>query len=492
MTTIPLSRRRFLASTTTLAAFTVYGRTLAQVSDPTDLTIQEAARLIRSGKLSPVELVQAYLTRIKAIDPDVNSYITVTGQLALEQAKTLEKELSMGLWRGPLHGIPVALKDNYDTAGILTSGGSAVFADRVPEENAETVRLLTGAGAILLGKLNLHEFAFGGTSAVTHYGPVHNPWNIDYIPGGSSGGSAAAVAAHLCAAAMGTDTAASIRMPAAYCGITGLKPTYGLVSIRGIIPLSESLDHAGPMCRTVTDCALMLQTLAGYDPADVTSIHTRIPRYINALYQPVSGLKLGIPGSPFYDDLHPDIAAAMDDALTLLSKMTGGTRETTLPPTPPIIPLLSEAYSYHAKYVENKNTRKLYQAPTLQRILGGSKVSRMEYIETRRNLELIRKTIDKVFAEVDLIITPTTPVLPQRIDQLTENIATAPMIEARNTLPFNFYGIPSITVPCGFSRNGLPIGLQISGPRLRESRVLALAHAYEQATGWHTRRPPTI
>jgi len=490
MTAFPLTRRRFIVSGSALAAFTAYGRIPAQITDPADLTIQEAAVMIRSGKLSPVELVQSYLSRIRRIDPKLNSYITVTEQLALEQAKNLETELSKGQWRGPLHGIPIALKDNYDTAGIPTTGASAVFADRIPDQDAETVRRLNEAGAILLGKLNMHEFAFGGTSAVTHYGPVRNPWDTDYIPGGSSGGSAAAVAARLCAASLGTDTAASIRMPAAYCGIAGLKPSYGLVSIRGIIPLSESLDHAGPLCRTTADCALMLQALAGYDPAGVTSIRTRIPRYINALFQPVTGLRLGVPASPFYDDLDPGISAAMDVALSLLKEMTAGIHETSLPPTPPIIPLLSEAYSYHEKYIENEGTRKLYQAPTLKRILGGSKVTRREYISARRELTLLRKKIDRVFEEIDLVITPTTPVLPQRIDELSENVATSPVIDARNTLPFNFYGIPSMTVPCGFNRDGLPIGLQISGPRLRESRVLALAHAYEQATAWHTRRPP--
>ena len=242
MSRLALTRRGFLTSSAAAATVLVSRRSLSQSSDPTDLTIQEAAALIRSGVISPVELTEAYLERIDNLDPRLNAFITITEDLAFQQAREMETELSRGQWRGPLHGIPVALKDNIDTAGILTTAASAVFANRIPDEDAEVVRRLKGAGAILLGKLNMHEFAYGGTSDVTHYGPVHNPWDLDRIPGGSSGGSAAAVSARLCAAALGTDTAGSVRLPAAYCGIVGLKPTYGLASIRGIVPLGVSLD----------------------------------------------------------------------------------------------------------------------------------------------------------------------------------------------------------------------------------------------------------
>ena len=289
------SRRVFIGGSAALAAGLSSRLSLAQDEGPTALTIVQAGDMIRSGDLSAVELVESYLARIERLQPLTNAYITVTASQALEQARTLDRELSQGRWRGPLHGIPVGFKDNIDTAGVPTTAASELFANRLPEQDAEVVTRLNNAGAITLGKLNMHEFAFGGTSAVTHYGPVHNPWNLDHVPGGSSGGSAAAVSAQMCAAALGTDTAASVRMPAAFCGIVGLKATYGLVSIRGIIPLAESLDHAGPMCRTVGDSALLLQALAGYDPLDVASIDAPLPDYSGSLDLPVQGLRLGIP-----------------------------------------------------------------------------------------------------------------------------------------------------------------------------------------------------
>src|SRR5690606_31370188 len=253
----------------------------------------EASALIRSGALSPVALCQAYLDRIEAVDSRVNAYVTVTADLALEQARAMEAELAAGRWRGPLHGIPIALKDNIDTAGIRTTAAATVLAERVPEADAEIYRRLREAGAVLLGKLNMHEFAYGGTSAITHFGPVHNPWDLARIPGGSSGGSAAAVAARLCCAALGTDTLASIRLPASYCGITGIKPTHGLASIRGIIPVSESIDCVGPMCRSVADAALLLQAMAGHDPLDPVSLDVPLPYYAEALYRPTAALRLG-------------------------------------------------------------------------------------------------------------------------------------------------------------------------------------------------------
>lgn len=491
MTALSLTRRDFIAGSSAIAALLMSGRVVGQKTDPADLTIEEAAGHIRSGSISPVELTRAYLERIERFDPQVNAFITVTDRQALARARELEAELSKGMWRGPLHGIPIALKDNIDTAGILTTAASALFANRIPDEDAEVVRRLKQAGAVILGKLNMHEFAFGGTSAVTHYGPVHNPWHLDHIPGGSSGGSGAAVAARLCAGALGTDTAASIRMPASFCGIVGLKATHGLASIRGIFPISEALDHVGPMCRSVADSALMLQALAGYDPEGVTSIDVPIPAYSGGLNLPTSKFRLGIPRKFFYEKLDREVETAINQALDLLSDMTAATHEVELPPTPSFFALIAEAYLFHAEYLENQQNHSLYQKPTLQRIMAGAKISRMEYQQAIRQLTLARKAIDAVFSDVDLLITPTSPVLPRTIRNAEEQSGQAvPEMSARNTLPFNFYGIPTITVPCGFSRKGLPIGLQISGPRLGELKVLALAHAYEQVTDWHTRRPP--
>jgi len=472
-------------------ALLVGGRGIAQPSDPTELTVADAARLIRSRALSPVELTRAYLAAIERRQSAVNAYITVTAELALEQATALEAELAAGRWRGPLHGVPIALKDNIDTAGIATTAASALFASRVPREDAEAYRRLKSAGAVLLGKLNMHELAYGGTSAITHFGPVRNPWNPDHIPGGSSGGSAAAVAARLCAAALGTDTLASIRQPAGYCGVVGLKATHGLASIRGIIPVAETLDHVGPLCRTVADAALVFQAIAGFDPLDPVSIRAEPADLATALYRRVGMVRVGVPRRPFYETLDDDIAAAAESALGVLAQLTAGVRDVELPPAPDFPALLAESFAYHAEYLAEPSTRALYDAVTLSRLDAAGEVSAETYIAARRELEIARRTIAEVFTEVDVLVTPTTPALPEPIAR-AQNPATASGAErsVRNTAPFNIFGIPTISVPCGFSRDGLPIGLQISGPRLGEVDVLALAHAFEQATDWHTRRPP--
>lgn len=484
-----ITRRTFIGglSGETLLAAT---RALSTVSDLTELTIVDASALIRARTLSPVELVLAYLARIDRLEPRVNAYITISRELALKQARQLEAELEAGHWRGPLHGIPIALKDNMDTAGIRTTAASALLADRVPARDAEVYRRLTGAGAVLLGKLNMHEFAYGGTSAITHFGPVHNPWNLEHIPGGSSGGSAAAVSAHMCCAALGTDTLASIRMPSAYCGIVGLKPTHGLASIRGIIPISETLDHVGPMTRTVGDAALVLQAIAGYDALDPVSIRTELPEYADSLQQSTAGLRLGRPQSPYFDRLDVDVAKMVGAALEVLAKLTAGIGAITLPPHPDFPVLLAEATGYHGKNLADPVKRGLYDPLTLARLDAAAAFSTADYVLAYRELLLSRKAIDKVFEEVDLLVTPTTPGLPETIDKAVNPAeASGGEPSLRNTFEFNIYGIPAISVPCGFSGSGLPIGLQISGPRLGELSVLALAHAYEQATGWHIARP---
>ncbi len=485
-----VTRRTFIGGLSG-AALLVAARVFSKTSDLTELTIGEASTLIRARMISPVELVRAYLARIDQLEPRVNAYITVTRNLALEQAQQLEAELDAGHWRGPLHGIPIALKDNMDTAGIRTTAASALFADRVPTHDAEVYRRLAKAGAVLLGKLNMHEFAYGGTSSITHFEPVHNPWNLEHIPGGSSGGSAAAVAARLCCAALGTDTLASIRLPAAYCGIVGLKATHGLASIRGIIPVAESLDHVGPMTRTVADSAHLLQAIAGFDARDPMSIRAELPDYAGALHRTTAQLRLGIPRTPYYERLDSDVATAVDAALSVLDSLTAETRDVELPQTPDFPVILAEAYAYHERYLSDPANHRLYDSVTLQRLLAAGEFSAASYIETQRELALARNAIVETFADVDLIVTPTTPGLPEEIRN-AQNPPEASGAESsvRNTFAFNIYGIPTISVPCGFSRTGLPIGLQISGPPLGEIAVLALAHAYEQATEWHNRRPP--
>jgi aspartyl-tRNA(Asn)/glutamyl-tRNA(Gln) amidotransferase subunit A len=455
-----------------------------------ELSICEAADLLRSRQITSRALTEAYLARIKRLDGDLNAYVTVTEELALSQANACDVELEQGLWRGPLHGIPIALKDNIDTAGVLTSAASALFKERVPEQDAQVYQRLRACGSVLLGKLNMHEFAFGGTSVISAFGPVRNPWSLEHIAGGSSGGAGAAVAARLCAAAIGTDTLASIRMPAAHCGVVGLKGTHGLASIRGIVPLAESLDHVGPLCRTVADCALVLGAIAGYDPGDPVSLRTEVPTFMNAVYMPTRQLRLGIPITPFYDDLDPEIQQAMTKALEVLSGLTATQQNVSLPELPDYSPLLAESYAFHEEWLVDGNRQDLYQTSTFENLMRLAAVQTPTYYHARRQLALARMAIDQVFAEVDLLVTPTTACLPTTVDNaLQPGNSGSETLSVRNTAPFNVFGIPSISVPCGFSANGLPIGLQISGLRLQEVSVLALAHAFEQSTEWHRRQP---
>jgi aspartyl-tRNA(Asn)/glutamyl-tRNA(Gln) amidotransferase subunit A len=487
-----ITRRGVLAGAAATAALAAVGNAPAQRArgdELTKLSIAEAGRRIAAGDLSPVELTQAYLDRIARVDGRVNAYITVLEEQALAQARRSQEELARGQRRGPLHGIPLALKDNIDTAGTITTAASAVYADRVPAEDAECVRKLRDAGAVLLGKLNMHEFAYGGTSAVTHFGPVHNPWNLDHHPGGSSGGSGAAVAARLCAAALGTDTAASVRYPAACCGVVGLKATHGLASIRGIVPLSELHDHVGPLARSVADAALVMNALVGFDPLDPVSIRAEAEDLHAAIGREVRDLRIGLPRSPFFEQLDPEIDAAIARAVEVLVGLTGPTRDVTLTAPETYALLDAETYAYHAPLLADAAKRALYQPLTLQRVMGGGSVSAQVYIEQRRQMTIARNTIDRLFADVDVLVAPTCMALPATVAAVLANPAAEGSL-IRNTLPFNVLGIPAISVPCGFARNtGLPIGMQIIGPKLGEARVLALAHAYEQATEWHRREP---
>ncbi|MBI2822341.1 MAG: amidase [Acidobacteria bacterium] len=461
-------------------------------SDLARLSIRQAADLVRKKKISPVELTEACVGRIEQLNPVLNAFITVTAESALVQAREAEAEVQQGKWRGPLHGIPIALKDLFDTAGVRTTAASALFKDRIPKEDAEVVRRLKAAGAVFLGKLNMHEFAYGGTSVVSYFGAVRNPWELDHIAGGSSGGSAAAVSAELCYGALGSDTGGSIRQPAACCGIVGHKPTYGLVSTRGVIPLSWSFDHVGPMTRTVGDAALMLQAMAGYDPEDVTSIEIRVPDYTAALRVKISSLRLGIPRD-LLAQLDLGIEAAVKEALSVLEKLTGDSREITIPGNITRAVTRAEAYAYHAESAAK--TPDLYQPETLRRIRLGAEIETRAYIQACRELAQARRAIRHVFESVDAVVTPTTPVPPPAISELNADPELSFKIGdalLRNTWPFNLFGLPTLSIPCGFTSTGLPIGLQISGPRGGDAIVLQLAHAYEQATDWHKRRPPLL
>jgi aspartyl-tRNA(Asn)/glutamyl-tRNA(Gln) amidotransferase subunit A len=460
----------------------------SQNDDLAKLSLREASELIRKKRVSPVELTNVCLARIDQANPALNAFITITADSALQQAREAEAEVARGKWRGPLHGVPIALKDLFDTAGVRTTAGSGVFKDRIPTEDAEVVRRLKAAGAVLLGKTNMHEFAYGGTSVVSYFGAVHNPWDINYIAGGSSGGSAAAVAAELCYGALGSDTGGSIREPASYCSIVGLKPTYGLVSTRGVIPLSWSLDHVGPITRTVADAAVLLQAIAGYDPAETTSQQMRVPDYLAGINGNTSSLRLGIVRDFFFAGLDPEVEAAMNEALSVLKRLTASLSEIKIPVSADTSVLRAEAYAYHAEFMEK--TPELYQSWTLERLRTGPEVTTLEYIKGLREVSEFRRSTHRIFESIDVLVTPTASTPPRTILEANADPATrSPVLDLRNTAPFDRNGLPTISIPCGFTRSGLPIGLQISGPLGGEPVVFQLAHAYEQATEWHKRRP---
>jgi aspartyl-tRNA(Asn)/glutamyl-tRNA(Gln) amidotransferase subunit A len=457
-------------------------------SDPLTASLWEASELVRTRKVSPKELTAACLARIQQLNPILNSFITVTAEQAMADAQVAEAEIMKGRWRGPLHGIPVGLKDLFDTAGVKTTAASALFSDRVPTEDAEVVRRLKAAGAVIVGKQNMHEFALGATSAASHFGPVHNPWNREYVAGGSSGGSAAAVAASLCYGALGSDTGGSIRLPASFCNIVGLKPTYGRVSTRGVIPLSWSLDHVGPLTRTVLDAALLLQAIAGYDARDTTSIDRPVPSYATAVKRGASSLRVGVPREYFFAGLHPDVELAIGQAIAVLSKLSVAVQEVNIPVSPEVnaTVMLAEAFAFHAARV--RAASQLFQPAVLGRLRLGQVVDTTAYIERRRELDRMRRAAAGLFAHLDLLVTPTVSLLPVPIAAARDDDEGVALF-AHNARPFNAYGLPAVSIPCGFAKDGSPIGLQIVGPPWGEESVLRLAHAFEQATDWQTRRP---
>jgi aspartyl-tRNA(Asn)/glutamyl-tRNA(Gln) amidotransferase subunit A len=472
-----------------------------QAGDLATLTVKQASDLIRRRDVSALELTEACLRRIDAHNPSLNAFVTVAREQAIQTARQLDAARRRGGGRGPLHGIPVALKDNIDTAGIRTTGASTLFKDRVPDEDAHVVARLKQAGAIVLGKLNLHEFALGGTNAVTHFGPVRNPWAIDHHPGGSSGGNAAAIAADLCLASLATDTGGSIRIPSSYCSVVGLKPTAGRISNDGVIPNSWTFDTVGPMCKTVQDAALVLAAIAGYDERDPTSMNVPVTDYAAALRMRISSVRVGIPRAPFYENLVPEVSRAVEVALAVLSKIAGEMKDVQLPQSPGLGAVANaEIYAYHAPWVTK--TPELYQEATRRIVLGGAKSTAEAYIHGLRRVELARRDIVKAFTDIDVIVMPTTNGVTSLIPRPASTAppagpgpAGAPAAGGggapgfRNTSYFSYFGLPAISVPCGFTAAGLPIGLQIAGPPFSEAAILALAHAYEQATEWHKRRP---
>ena len=501
-----VSRREFVRKAAFAAgASTLPVRTQAQPNGTPlhALSLTEMAARIRRRELTATALTEALFARIEAVEPKLNAFITVARESALRDAATLDAESAAGHLRGPLHGVPLAVKDNIDTAGLRTTAASLVFDDRVPTEDAFVVSQLRRAGALVLGKTNLHEFAMGGSSATSAFGPVHNPWALDRIPGGSSGGSAAAVIAELAPGALGTDTGGSIRIPAAWCSVVGLKPTYGLVSLRGIFPLIYSLDHCGPLTRTVEDAALLLSCMVGYDKHDVASVEHAPENYLEQMRQPVSGLRLGVPRAPFFDRLEADVAAAVEAALRVLKTLVRSVQDLHLPATGALDWTLIRAAEVEAVHEDlfrrhagsySLQTRGVVEG-TVKELNDPSETSAgraADLVRANWQLTELRKTIDDAFDGFDLVALPTNRVSPRTITKqlaMEEHSSPEEPEDIFNSLAFNLYGIPAISIPCGFDRDGLPIGLMIAGPHFAEGRVLALAAAFERATPWHTKRP---
>ncbi len=458
----------------------------------TQLSLARAGEMIRRRELSPLELTEACLERIDRVDAALNAFITVTRKEALEEARRAAQEIARGRYRGPLHGVPVALKDMFATKGVRTTAGSRIMADRVPGEDAEATARLRAAGAVVLGKLNLHEFAFGATGVNPHYGPARNPWDTSRIAGGSSSGSAVAVASGECFAALGTDTGGSVRIPAALCGIVGFKPTYGRVSRWGVVPLSSSLDHVGPLTRTVEDAAIVLAAIAGRDPKDDSSLDEPVPDYRRELRRDrgLDGTRVGLPRRPFFEDADGEVLAAVQEALRVLAELGAEVEEVSLPhisemPAAARDIMLPEAFAYHQAWLEERPQD--YGDDVRQRLEMGRASSAASYEQAQRLRErIVQEWRTGLFRKIDILATPTTaiPAPPIEASDLRTTMALV-----RLTNPFNVAGLPAVSVPCGFTRAGLPVGLQLVGRWFEEGAVLRVARAYEQATRWHRRLP---
>ena len=456
------------------------------------LTIREASALLKSGQLSPVELTQSFLDRIEATDDRLHSFIIVLKEQALDDARLAEAEIRRGDYKGPLHGIPFALKDLYDTAGITTTSGSKVDIDRVPTEDATTTARLKAAGGILLGKLTMHEFALGGPDFTTPFPPARNPWNLAHITGGSSSGSGAAVASGQAMAALGSCTGGSIRGPASLCGIVGLKATYGRVSRAGVVTLSWSQDHCGPMTWTVEDTAYMMQALAGYDPKDPTTSTAPVPDYSLSLREDIKGLIIGVPRHFFFaphESVNPEVVATVEKGLKVLEGLGANLQEVTIPSLEYVraansVIMLSEAFAYHEKNLQTRPHD--FGEMVRARFRIGGLFSASDYVQSQRIRKVVNRECAEVLQKVDVLVTPT---MTQPAAAFEGYDATSNITGRSFTAPFNLTGLPAISVPCGFTASGLPVGMQIAGKPFDEPGVIRAAYAYQQEARWFEQRP---
>jgi len=479
------------------------------------LTIKEASELIKKKELSPVELTQSVLDRIKEKDEHLNTYVTVLEDKSIESAKKAEEEITSGNYLGPLHGIPLGLKDIFVTKNITTTCGSKMLENFVPPYDATVTEKLQDSGAVFLGKNNMDEFAMGSSTETSYFGPTKNPWDSNRVPGGSSGGSAAATAASLCLGSVGTDTGGSIRQPAALCGVVGMKPTYGRVSRFGMIAFASSLDQAGPLTKTVEDTAIILNAIAGADPRDSTCLDLPVPDYTKSLKEDLKGLNVGIPKEYFVEGMEKDIEAGSRKAISEMENLGAEIVEISLPHTEYAVLTYyiiapSEASSNLARYDGVKYGYRAEGAESLRdmyfksRAEGfGDEVKRRimlgtyalssgyydaYYLKAQKVRTLIKNDFDEAFKKVDAIVAPTSPEVAFKIGEKTQDPIKMYLSDVL-TIPCNIAGLPGISIPCGFSSEGLPIGIQVIGKPFDEQTVIHVAHAYESNTGWGEKRP---
>ena len=462
------------------------------------LTASQLSRLIETKEVSPVEATEAYLDRIEAVDPKLNSYITVTGEQALEAARQAEHEIATSQHRGPLHGVPMAVKDQFNTAGIRTTGGSSILKDNIPDEDATVITNLKKAGAVMLGKLNMSEFAMA--EIYNHpYGTPRNPWDLERNPGTSSSGSGAATAASLCATSLGEDTGGSIRGPANFSGLVGLRPSHGRVSRHGVLGGSWSMDTVGPISRSVEDAAITIQAIAGYDPKDRYSWNVLVPDYRQALTGDIQGIKLGVVqermDSP---DLDPEFRDTVAKAISTLGEIGASSQDVSIPLAPKAgaltMSILSVEWSNLHRPLFEPNIDELDHNNKI-RFLTGSVIPAQFYYKAQKIRAVLRQQILDALEQVDVLVLPTGPVTAPPVEsvpgvQSKEHALTGLAGRISFTGPFNLAGTPALSVPCGFSSSGMPMGLQIVGRPFAEETVLRVAHAYEQATEWHNWRAP--